>query len=659
VIHNVLLIEKADGNVVVRTRFWKIDFLDHDIHDFLAGYNDLHTTEGLSKDTPVFVAEKHKVFHGEVDGEMLLLLVTDGRDEDRVIQHRVREGAARVSTALRGNSIGYIRDNLDEILGELIFTRFKVSFVGSGGVGKSTLLRLLFGKEPAPGGYVPTIEVAVDSSETIQFGTFLVTVWDFAGQAVFQDLWSFYFSGTDVIFLITDSSFRNVMQTKSLLRNIRKEAPAVPLFIIANKQDLPESMKAEKIKRLLGAPTFPMVATDKTRREEFIRLMLEVAAKTVGVTLPDLPISEMITVRRGTEEMDRPGGAAAAAAATTPPASSESAETGYESVPYDEDSIEAISETPIPTSSEAVAIADAAEATSETAPSERVIIRPTTDRAKILHLMLIVQKEGMPDVAYHLKYADDEIDTNAVASLISALDSFGGIDAESSDGTSTTDALETIEHEGNLVMVEKSKHFVLALIVTNDSEEDEQRSLLTSLLFEIEQRYQDVWDTWDGDKSIFESSVFEVLTRLPLKPISFDYIIRSREAGKPLPFENREVGQAIVAVKTAIESNDSVGGLVRSLDIPRETVLGCLQIMNQYGWIDFKVEIGPTSHLKKMGIVDEDTQKAYGNVVVKFVDLCDGTIPLQDVVKKLNVSLPAMKFVATKLVLDGVLEVVA
>ncbi|MBE0525554.1 MAG: GTP-binding protein, partial [Candidatus Thorarchaeota archaeon] len=310
-IHNVLLIGKGQGNVVVRTRFWKIDFEDSDIIDFLRGYGDLQNTQGLSPDTPVFVAEKHKVFHANVDGEMLLLFVTDGRDEDRVIMHRVREGASRISTALRGNSMGYLRDNLDEILGELIFTRFKVSFVGSGGVGKSTLLRLLFGREPAPGGYTPTINVAVDSSETIQFGTFLVTVWDFAGQAVFQDLWSFYFSGTDVIFLVTDSSFRNVMQTKSLLRTIRKEAPAVPLFIIANKQDLPESMKAEKIKRLLGAPTFQMIATDKTRREEFIRLMLEVAAKTVGVTLPELPISEMITVRRGTENIEQPGQKAA------------------------------------------------------------------------------------------------------------------------------------------------------------------------------------------------------------------------------------------------------------------------------------------------------------------------------------------------------------
>ena len=69
----MLLIERADGNVVVKTRFWRIDFLETDIKEFLAGYHDLQTTDGLAQDTPVFVAEKHKVFHGSVDGDMLLL----------------------------------------------------------------------------------------------------------------------------------------------------------------------------------------------------------------------------------------------------------------------------------------------------------------------------------------------------------------------------------------------------------------------------------------------------------------------------------------------------------------------------------------------------------------------------------------------------------
>ncbi|MBE0526547.1 MAG: hypothetical protein IH631_06360, partial [Candidatus Thorarchaeota archaeon] len=244
-------------------------------------------------------------------------------------------------------------------------------------------------------------------------------------------------------------------------------------------------------------------------------------------------------------------------------------------------------------------------------------------------------------------------------SLISALDSFSGIDGRTDDGTSSTNALETIEHEGNLVMIEKSKHFLMAFIVSNKSEEEAQRKVMNSLLLGIEQKYHDIWDTWNGDLAIFETSMFDVLAEIPIKPVSFDYIVRAREAGRPLPFNSREVGKAVVEVKSAIENNETVGGLVRSLDLPREIILGCLQLMNQYGWIDFKVELGPTSHLRKLGAVDEDTKKAYGAVVVKFVDLCDGATPLEDVVRKLNVSLPAMKFVATKLVLNGVLEIVA
>ncbi|MHA1907367.1 MAG: ADP-ribosylation factor-like protein [Candidatus Thorarchaeota archaeon] len=652
-IHNVLLINNSDGKIIVRARFWKVEFEQEDIMEFLRGHADLFTTEGLAKDTPVFVGADHKVFHSPVGEDILLIFVTDGRDEDRTIQHKVREGGARISTALRGNSIGYIKDNLEDILGELIFTRFKISFVGSGGVGKSTLMRLLFGKDPAPGGYVPTINVAVDSSETIQFGTFLVTIWDFAGQAVFQDLWSFYFQGTDVIFLITDSSFRNVMQTKTLLRNIRKEAPSSPLFIVANKQDLPESMKADKIKRLLGAPTFPMVGTDKARREEFIRFMLEVAAKTVGVTLPERPISEMITVRRRTEDIDRP---------ELKESGKPGKDSGFEDVPYKDGVIpDSVSDF-----DEQTALTKALEddpgkqptssvATGEPPPTSTPTFQPT----KVIAMLLILQQEGLYDVAYHLDYTEEVTDTTAVASLISALDSFGGIDS-SSDGTpDTVDALETIEHEGNLVMVEKSTKFVMALIVNNDGDEANLRTKMSSLLFEIEEKYSDIWDVWDGDKTVFETSIYNVLGELPLRPISLDYAIRAREAGKGLPFANRDVGSALVAVKTAIDGTSTVGGLVRAIDLPREQVIGSLQIMQRYGWIDYQVTLGPNSHLRKIGDVDEDTQKAYGEAVVKFVGFCDGMTPLEDVVKKVGVSLPAMKFVATKLVLDGVLEVVA
>ena len=81
-IHNVILVDKTDGSVVVRTRFWRIEFADADIKEFLAGYKDLMTTQGLSADTPIFVGQ-NKVFHSPVGDDILLIFVTDGRDEDR------------------------------------------------------------------------------------------------------------------------------------------------------------------------------------------------------------------------------------------------------------------------------------------------------------------------------------------------------------------------------------------------------------------------------------------------------------------------------------------------------------------------------------------------------------------------------------------------
>ncbi len=647
-IHNVLLITN-DGSVVTRVRFWKIDFEEADIREFLVGHRDLVSTEGLANDTPIYV-NRHKVFHAPVN-DMILLFVTDGRDEDRVIRHKVREGANRLVTALRGNSISYIRDNLEDLLGELIFTRFKVSFVGTGGVGKSTLLRLLFGHDPAPGGYVPTINVAVDSSETIQFGTFLVTIWDFAGQAVFQDLWGFYFQGTDMIFLVTDSSFRNVMQTKSLLRKIKKDAPAVPLFIIANKQDLPESMRADKIQRLLGVSTFPMVATDKVRRDEFIRTMLEIAAKTVGVQLPDLPLSDMITVHRKTDAKDTPDALDVSKRAATPTGS------GFEEVPY-----ESISPSQIDVD---VASSDAALQTSVTQMSavsqqERSVSvsAGTATPARLLDISLLVRYENMLSPVFHLLYTNESVNVSSIAGVISALDSFRVTTDDFEQGTAT-DALETMEHEGNLVLVEKSSHFVIAAIVTNTSDEADRRAKMDSILLDIEAKYANIWETWDGETSLFEDAVFLVLDKIPMRRVSRDYEVRSRDVGKPLPFNSRSMGRVIVEVMSIVKENSTtVENIINTSQLPPQVVTGCLQILNRFGWVDFKVDIGPTSVPKKIGEVDEEIIKTYGDVIVKFVNYCDGSTTLEEIVKKVNLSLPAMRFVTTKLVLGGVLEIV-
>ena len=164
---------------------------------------------------------------------------------------------------------------------------------GKGGVGKTTTLHLLLGDTP-PTQYVPTIALNLETVENIRFGNYSLVLWDFAGQERFRNLWRFYFHGADVIFLVCDSTLRNVLISKDILRLIKRDAPKVPVFVLANKQDLPNAMKPEVIQKILGIPTFPMVAIDKERRNEMLRILMNAAAHYVGVALPDLPPSELL-----------------------------------------------------------------------------------------------------------------------------------------------------------------------------------------------------------------------------------------------------------------------------------------------------------------------------------------------------------------------------
>jgi hypothetical protein len=63
---------------------------------------------------------------------------------------------------------------------------------------------------------------------------------------------------------------------------------------MANKQDKPNAMKPEVVQKILGIPTYPMVAIDKDRRDEMLRILMNAAAQYVGVALPDLPAAELL-----------------------------------------------------------------------------------------------------------------------------------------------------------------------------------------------------------------------------------------------------------------------------------------------------------------------------------------------------------------------------
>ena len=131
-------------------------------------------------------------------------------------------------------------------------------------------------------------------SENIYFANYSLVICDFAGQERFRKLWKFYFKGADIVFLLTDSTLRNILISKDMFRTIRQDAPNIPIVVIANKQDLPNALDSSIISRIIGAETYPMVAIDLTYRDDILRILLDTAAKHVKVHVPDLPAEELL-----------------------------------------------------------------------------------------------------------------------------------------------------------------------------------------------------------------------------------------------------------------------------------------------------------------------------------------------------------------------------
>ena len=147
----------------------------------------------------------------------------------------------------------------------------KISLVGSPAVGKSTLTKMIRGQQIS-GKYNPTMGFNLGSTvvKGISF-----RLWDFGGQKAFikQHL-SKYLQGSDIVFVITDSTPKNVLTTKELLDHCKTLVDeGCEVVAIANKQDMPGHMTPERVEDVLQIPTFPMIAIDKNNRQRMVELI--------------------------------------------------------------------------------------------------------------------------------------------------------------------------------------------------------------------------------------------------------------------------------------------------------------------------------------------------------------------------------------------------
>lgn len=173
-----------------------------------------------------------------------------------------------------------LREGLDIVLGEDIEPiidvihknlRPKISLVGFAGVGKTTISKLIKSEE-IPMEHIPTISGNVT---TIKLGKLYFYLWDFAGQEEFSYLWNEFIKESDVVLMITDSSFENVEKSKFFKDLISQEAPHSHSAIIGNKQDLTTAIDISMIENLMEVKAYPMIAIERANKIKIIRIIAE------------------------------------------------------------------------------------------------------------------------------------------------------------------------------------------------------------------------------------------------------------------------------------------------------------------------------------------------------------------------------------------------
>ncbi|MBS7250445.1 MAG: ADP-ribosylation factor-like protein [Candidatus Freyarchaeota archaeon] len=144
----------------------------------------------------------------------------------------------------------------------------KVAFIGLPAVGKTSIITLLSENRTVTN-YEQTIGI---SFGFVTLGECEVSLFDIAGQDRFRFLWNGFMRGAKVIFVVTDSTPVNVLNTRKIIEEFCNK-PNTIVLAIANKQDLPGAMKPSQVEDLLNVKTYGMVAIDPRKRTKMCHIL--------------------------------------------------------------------------------------------------------------------------------------------------------------------------------------------------------------------------------------------------------------------------------------------------------------------------------------------------------------------------------------------------
>ncbi len=126
----------------------------------------------------------------------------------------------------------------------------RILVLGLDNAGKTTIVKRLKGEDVNT--VSPTLGFDIS---TMQFGEYRLNFWDIGGQQTIRAYWRNYFEQTDGIIWVVDSAdVGRLSDCRQELENLLGEErlAGASVLILANKQDLPGALPADKIADHLG-----------------------------------------------------------------------------------------------------------------------------------------------------------------------------------------------------------------------------------------------------------------------------------------------------------------------------------------------------------------------------------------------------------------------
>ncbi|KAI5286392.1 ADP-ribosylation factor, Arf Arf6 [Ascosphaera aggregata] len=139
---------------------------------------------------------------------------------------------------------------VSKMLGKIFGSKeMRILMLGLDAAGKTTILyRLKLNQD------VTTIPTVGFNVESVTYKNVKFNVWDVGGQDKIRPLWRHYFSGTQGLIFVIDSSDRaRIHEARQELHRIilDREMKDALLLVFANKQDLPDSMSPDEVREKL------------------------------------------------------------------------------------------------------------------------------------------------------------------------------------------------------------------------------------------------------------------------------------------------------------------------------------------------------------------------------------------------------------------------